>query len=89
MRQRTFELDVCRVVDARLERGEDLVPVAAFYRHDEGKLEPGFIGLVQLGEALKLFFRALVNTGASLFMGAGFGQLALYGSFARQVRGGR
>ena len=73
-------------MDARFERGEDLVPVAAFYRHDEGKLELGFVGLVQLGEALKLFGRALVNTGASLFIGAGFGQLALDGCFAGQVR---
>ena len=62
------------------------MPVAAFYRHDEGKLELGFVGFVQLGEALKLFGRALVDTGASLFVGAGFGQLALNGSFAGQVR---
>ena len=62
------------------------MPVAAFYRHDEGKLELGFVGVVQLGEALELFGRALVNTGASLFIGAGFGQLALDGSFAGQVR---
>ena len=73
-------------MDAGFERGEDLVPVAAFYRHDEGKLELGFVGLVQLGEALELFGRALVNTGASLFVGAGFGQLALDGCFAGQVR---
>lgn len=61
------------------------MPVAAFYRHDEGKLELGFVGVVQLGEALELFCRALVDTGASLFMGAGFGQFALDGSFAGQV----
>ena len=62
------------------------MPVAAFYRHDEGKLELGLVGIVQLGEARELFGRALVNTGASLFIRAGFGQLALDGRTACQVR---
>ena len=62
------------------------MPVAAFYRHDEGKLELGLVGIVQLGEARKLFGRALVNPRASLLIGAGLGELALDGSFAGQVR---
>src|SRR5690606_12413555 len=74
------------VVQAFLEGGEDLVPVAALYRHDEDEAELLLVGRVEFGEAGEFFGSAFVNAGAGLLRGAGRSQFATYGSLAGQVR---
>ena len=76
--QGAAEFDFGGVVHTLLEGRQDLVPIAAFNRHDEGKRELGFVGVVQLGEARKLVARALVDARTGLLRGAGVSQFALY-----------